>query len=247
MLGTGTSMPDSTRVQSGMLVQSKDTTVLADVGSGVLHRLVQYGFDFRTLDAVFLSHFHVDHCSDFMTLCQTLWLENYSKQLDVFGPPPILEWMKTQFEEAFAYLAEKMDLQVGVLSEGTDTPIDDLIVSNVATCHGTVDARALRFVEDERVVVFSSDTAPCENVKALATGADLLIHECNWLDGEYPKEVHTSPSELAEVVEAARPREVVLTHISPEVVAKEKEVVDIVKGSTDSSVSLGNDLMVVDV
>ena len=79
----------------------------------------------------------------------------------------------------------------------------------------------------------------------LATGADVLIHECNWLDGDHPGGVHTSPSELAEIVELAEPRKVVITHVSPEVVAKEEEVLATVGRRTNAEVMLARDLMTI--
>jgi ribonuclease BN (tRNA processing enzyme) len=99
-------------------------------------------------------------------------------------------------------------------------------------------------VEHEgKSIVYSSDTAPCREVIELATGADVLIHECNWLDGDHPKGVHTSPSELAEIVERAEPGKVVITHISPEVVAKEKQVKATIGRRTKAEVILAQDLM----
>lgn len=236
-------MPDAERVQSGMLVQTDATSVLADIGSGVLHRLVQYGFDFRNLDAVIVSHFHVDHCSDFMTLCQTLWLAGFERELKVYGPPPITEWTTLQFEDMFPYLAEKIGVETSVLDEDSSLRIGDLTITNAGTCHGSVDARALRFRDDERVVVFSSDTAPCRNLIELAKGADVLIHECNWLDGDRPLNVHTSPSELAKVAEEVAPGLLALNHVSPEVVNNEEEVLRIVSSETDARVMLSRDLM----
>jgi ribonuclease BN (tRNA processing enzyme) len=79
----------------------------------------------------------------------------------------------------------------------------------------------------------------------LAKGTDVLIHECNWLDGPHPEGVHTSPSELARIAEEINPSKVILTHVAPEVVAKRDKVIEIVSRRTDAEVIVGEDLMTV--
>lgn len=219
---------------------------MLDVGSGTLHRLTQIGFDFKTLDAVVLTHFHIDHCSDFLTLCQTLWLEGYSRQLKVYGPPMLPDWIRGLLMHSFPYLQDKVGMEYRLLDSNPIT-VGNIQLMNKPGCHGSIDARALRLEVDGKTFAYSSDTAPCDNVKDLADGVDLLAHECNWLDGEHPKEVHSSPSEVAGVVEEAQPAAVILTHVSPEVVAQKKTVIDIVSRNTDSLVEIGEDLIVVEI
>jgi ribonuclease BN (tRNA processing enzyme) len=243
MLGTGTSMPDSERVQSGILIETNGGAILADIGSGVLHRLTQTGFDFNSLDAVFISHFHVDHCSDFVTLCQTLWLSGYGRTLELYGPPMVEDWLSTLQESVFPYISEKLEINVNVLNPDEQVSLGDLHVSNMPTVHGTMETRALKFQRDDTIVVFSSDTAPNRNMIAFSKKADILIHECNWLDGDHPEGVHTSPSELASIASEAEPRMVVLNHVSPEVVRQKRDTLRIVASETDAKVIMAEDLM----
>ena len=106
-----------------------------------------------------------------------------------------------------------------------------------------MDTRALKLEMDDKRFVYSSDTAPCKDVINLAKGADVLIHECNWLDGQHPEGVHTTPSQLTEILEESQPHKVILTHVSPEVVQSADKVLDIVRRRTDAEVFLGKDLM----
>ncbi len=247
LLGTGTSVPDPRRVQSGVLVQGAGRSVLLDIGSGVLHRLTQLGTDLTSLDAVFISHFHIDHCSDFMTLYQSMWLAGRTDELCVYGPLQLMEWTGLMFDSAFTYLQSKFPLRPVPLDEVSETRLDPLTVRTCKTLHGPMDARAFRVELDGRSVVYTSDTAPCPEVVELARGCDVLVHECNWLDGHSPTGVHTSPSELAEVVREASPGTVVLVHVSPEVVASKDDVLSTVSGDTGVRAVLGEDLMRVSV
>lgn len=243
LLGTGTSQPDPERVQSGVLIETSSKKILFDIGSGVLHRLVQANVEIAEIEDIFISHFHIDHCSDFLTLCQTLWLMGYKKTLNLYGPPTMKEWFRGIYDVAFQYMREKLLVKQTILGENDTLYLDDVIISTCPTTHGSQQSRAFKIEHEGKSVVFTSDTAPCPEVVELAKGTNLLVHECNWLDGKHPEGVHTSPSELMSIVEKAEPKKVVLVHMWPEVISAKKEVLGIVKRRTDAEVFIGEDLM----
>ncbi|MHA1928355.1 MAG: MBL fold metallo-hydrolase [Candidatus Thorarchaeota archaeon] len=242
-LGTGTSMPDPNRVQSGILVEHDDYMALFDVGSGVLHRLVQTVDDITRLDSVFISHFHIDHCSDFLPLCQSLWLSKYMKTLKVYGPPSLKEWSRGIFDVAFPYLREKIIIDMQYLGENDAIQSGPLAISVCPTHHGSTDTRAFRIECEGKSLLISGDTAPCRDIIELGKGVDLLIHECNWLDGSLPTGVHTTPSDLTSIVEEIAPKKVIIVHTSPEIIKNKDKVLNIIGRRTDAEVILGEDLM----
>ena len=247
LLGTGTSYPDPQRVQSGILVEDGEHRILLDIGSGILHRLTQLEIDITTIDSVFISHFHIDHCADFLPLCQSLWLSGYDKTLSLFAPPTVREWSRGINDIAFKYLRDKLLIQTTTLNENDVIPRGNLTIVAGPTLHSNYDTRAFRVEHEGKTLTFSSDTAPCRDIIDLAKGTDVLVHECNWLDGSHPEGVHTSPSELAKIVEDVNPSRVVLTHMSPEVVANQDKVIEIVSRRTNAEVVIGEDLMVLDL
>jgi ribonuclease BN (tRNA processing enzyme) len=246
-LGTGTSLIDPDRVQSGLIIEGNGEPILFDIGSGILRRLVEARIDITTIAHVFLSHFHVDHCSDFLPLCQSLWLENYQKTLMLYGPPSMKEWSRGVYDVAFPYLRDRISIEQRILEENDAVYIDDVTITTSPTTHGSYDSRAFKIEHEGKSAVYSADTAPSRDVIELASGVDVLIHECNWLDGNHKSGVHTSPSELMGIVEEAQPKKVVLTHLSPEVVEHRDEVISIVGRRTNAEILLAEDLMILAV
>ncbi|MBD3404835.1 MAG: MBL fold metallo-hydrolase [Candidatus Lokiarchaeota archaeon] len=247
LLGTGTSMPDPERVQSGIMIQTESHVFLIDLGSGVLQRLVSSGIDITKIQHVFISHFHVDHCSDFPTFCQSMWLAGFNKTLHLYAPPQVDEWSKGVREIGYPYLLEKLDVEIHHLDEKATVMIGNCKITTTPTTHGSMDTRAFKMECSGKSIVYSSDTAPSSEIVDLAKDTDLLIHECNWLDGEYPKKVHTSPSELHEVISKATPKRVVVTHVSPQVVENWETVKSIISHGLDVDALLGEDLLALEV
>jgi ribonuclease Z len=65
------------------------------------------------------------------------------------------------------------------------------------------------------VVVYSCDTSPCPSIAALATGADVLIHEATWLHDEAARALadgHTTAYQAGEVARQAGVKRLFLCH-----------------------------------
>jgi ribonuclease BN (tRNA processing enzyme) len=130
-----------------------------------------------------------------------------------------------------------------VLKENMSIDYEKMSVRNTPTIHGKIESRAVKIQSEGKVFVYSSDTAPSQEFNSFARHADLLVHECNWLDGSHPEGVHTTPSELIHVVEEVEPSKLILTHLSPEVVQNKKKVLEIIFSTTESEVSMAEDLV----
>lgn len=75
-----------------------------------------------------------------------------------------------------------------------------------------------------RRLVYSGDTAPCENVVAEARGTDLLIHESTFGDDEVARAAetrHSTARQAAEIARAAEAEMLCLTHVSGRYFGKE--------------------------
>lgn len=63
-------------------------------------------------------------------------------------------------------------------------------------------------------VVYSGDTAPCENVVKISKDADLLIHDGTFLEEDCGEKSHADVKEAARIAKKAGVKQLILTHIS---------------------------------
>src|SRR5215213_2368296 len=61
ILGSGTSVPHPQRATPCHWLQTSKGTVLLDAGAAASHRMAQEQLDWPNLDAIWISHFHLDH------------------------------------------------------------------------------------------------------------------------------------------------------------------------------------------
>src|SRR3954454_4151457 len=71
VLGGSAASPNTGMGCAGFLVETTSTRLVLDLGPGTLSELRRHA-DFRTLDAVIVSHLHVDHVLDLLALRHAL-------------------------------------------------------------------------------------------------------------------------------------------------------------------------------
>ena len=123
-------------------------------------------------------------------------------------------------------------------------------------------AFAYRFDTDDGSIVFSGDTARCENLIKLAKGADVLVHEVivtSFIHRLFPAprsaadeglmqhlfSAHTQVEEVGAIAEAAGVKKLVLSHIVPGNATRE-QLLPAGKGFSGELV-IGRDLMQIGV
>lgn len=220
MLGSGTTLPDGLRGPAGFLVEHGATRLLIDGGSGTLDRLHRAGLTPDQLDGGVYSHRHLDHCGDLGPLLFTLKVQRRQRDYPLWGG-----------EGLTAHLAGLRAVYGrGVQGRGWGVPVTELSLTGpdradlpgglvLETRPAAHDAGALHLrisVPGGPSVVFSGDTGPSPGLAELARGVDLLVCECA-LAEPLPEVDHLWPEAVAEVVRAALPRLVALTHFYPDV------------------------------
>ena len=235
LLGTGTGIPQPGRSQPAILAEAKKP-LLFDCGAGTLLRLVQAGILIEDIEAVVLTHLHLDHVSDVLALANARYLQQLPG-LEVLGPTGTELWLENILI-AFPYL-EKMEIRVNEVK-----PMDSLSIHGfdifAEEARHSVTALAYRIEASDKVLVYSGDTEPTPRIAALADGADLLVHECSFPE---PFDVtnHTTPKRLGRMVKNVR--QVVLVHLYPQALGHEEEMAREVSQESQLPAVAGWDMM----
>jgi len=102
VLGSGTGVPDPSRLPSGVLVEGGGARVLVDCGPGIVRRLSAAGVGPEAVTAVLLTHFHVDHAADLTALLFALRAPRYVGRptLRVVGGPGLSRLVSVKLTES---------------------------------------------------------------------------------------------------------------------------------------------------
>ncbi|MGH3852133.1 MAG: MBL fold metallo-hydrolase [Pseudonocardiaceae bacterium] len=218
VLGCSGSVPAPESPASGYLVRAGQASVVLDLGNGTFGALQRY-LDPFTLDGLFLSHLHPDHCADVSAL--TVYRRYHPHPppcaaLPLYGPPDTAERLLAAYapnaeERGGTDLSDVYDFRC----YRETARIGQFEVRTTRVEH-TCEAYALRISHAGRALVYSGDTGPCPQLAELATGADVLLAEASWPDRPgNPTGIHLSGRQAGEAAAAASVGRLLITHVPP--------------------------------
>ncbi|MCX8207936.1 MAG: MBL fold metallo-hydrolase [Methanothrix sp.] len=208
LLGTGAGIPQPDRAQSSLLIRDEDL-LLIDCGAGALLRLGEIGLSPLEIEAVLLTHLHLDHVADLLPLAKARYLLG-EPWLKVFGPAGT-EQLVRSLQSLYPYL-HSINLEITEIEAGCRFELHGFSVQSASAVH-SVPALCYR-IERSSIVTCSGDTEPTANVAGLAAGSDLLVHECSFPDG-FDVTNHTTPAALGRII-VRDIGEILLTHFYPQ-------------------------------
>ncbi len=213
ILGTGTAIPRIERGSSAYLITASGANILIDAGPAVVRRLLETGYEVDDIDALVITHFHVDHTADLSTF---FFACNYghvarTKPLTIIGGKGIAGFCRG-LQAIYPWVRPKTyDLTVCRLVNAS-LKLGGITITATPVNHNP-ESIAVRF-EGKRSVTFSGDTDHSINLIRLAEGTDVLVAECAF--PERKVKGHLNLAALDKIVKKAKPKRVILTHLYPE-------------------------------
>lgn len=226
VVGRRCGMPAQESPSSGYLVRTASAHVLLDCGPGVTGPLRGHLGD-RQLDAVAISHLHVDHCYDLLPLGRALLASGphaptASRPVALWLPPGGVRRMQSLgalFPIADDGPAHPLD-QVFDLAfrsseyrPSTALTVGGARVTPFATRH-RIASCGFRVDADGATLAYTGDTGPTAELLPLARGADLLLCEATLREPDTTGHGHLTASEAGQLAARAGVRRLVLTHIA---------------------------------
>lgn len=221
ILGSGTSVPHPRRAAPAHWLETSHGTIALDFGADTPHRMAQENLDWPNLDAIWISHFHLDHIGGLTPFLFGLkWAPQTltrTKPLRIFGPKGLSQ-ITSRVNESNNYrlFEQRFAIEiVEVLPESGFEILPAIEATTLSTPH-TQESLALRLKdEDSKLFVYTSDTGFSDDLAPFAKDAALLLLECSFRRNK-PIQKHLELADAMRVAHDCTPDKVVLTHLYPE-------------------------------
>lgn len=247
VLGSGGPELTDQRASTGYVVwRDGRARVLIDMGPGSLLRFEQSGAQVEDLEAILLSHLHVDHVGDLPGLIKASFFTERKVDLPLYGPggndrmPGTRAFVESLFNKkdgAFRYLGDYLTGEgsyrllahdVPAQGKAANTVIDDarFRITAVPVQHGPIPALAWRVDIAGRAIVISGDmNGGNHTLETLAAGADLLVAHHAVPEGAQgvERQLHMPPSVIGQIAAKARVKQLVLSHRMKRTLGQEPE------------------------
>jgi ribonuclease Z len=152
--GTAGSVPTARRGLPALLLRAGGERILFDCGEGTQQQLLR-SIGLPDVDAVFITHFHLDHWLGLIGMVKTFDLRGRERPLTIYGPPGLRQLFGglRPVVGRSAYPLELVDLE-----PHDEIRFGSFLISPFPVNH-RVEAYGYAFVEDDRPGRFDVDAA----------------------------------------------------------------------------------------
>jgi ribonuclease BN (tRNA processing enzyme) len=215
VVGCAGSFPGPDSPASCYLLEAEGFRLVIDLGNGALGLLQRYAGLF-SIDAICLSHLHADHCVDLAAywVARQYAPDGCQPPIPVYGPRGTAGRVTPDLgpdaeipdgPPCFGF----HDLEPGTTEIGPFRLTADRMRHPVETFGFRVEHAGWR-------LAYSADTGESEALVRLAAGADALLCEASFLDGQDTRpDLHLTARQAAAHAARAGVGQLVLTHLVP--------------------------------
>ncbi len=201
VFGSGSCVPDPKKNSSGGLLNIDGTLILVDCGTGVLHSIPRSGYDYKEIDVVCLTHFHLDHVNDFGTLLFAMNHDpecNREKELLVIAPKCFTKFFEKLKQLYCDTLKTSFDIVIKEM-ENDDLDYRGIHVQTLFTYH-IENSIGYRFSYKGKSICFSGDSKYNENIVSLCKDVDFAVLECSFHKMVDYGKVHLNPFLISKIL-----------------------------------------------
>jgi ribonuclease BN (tRNA processing enzyme) len=227
-VGCGDAFGSGGRFNTCFHLIGERTNVLIDCGASSMVALKRLAIDRNALDTILVTHFHGDHFGGIpFFILDAQFVSQRTQPLTIAGPPGLSNWYARVMETTFpgsSGAKQKFELSLREIEIGKTAEVGSLRVTSFHVRH---DDRAgpcfaYRIVVEGRVIAFSGDTEWTDALIEVGREADLFI--CEAYMREHAIRAHMSLKKLERHLPEIRPKRLVLTHLSDDMLGHRGEV-----------------------
>ena len=267
VLGSGGPESGDKRASSGYIVWiDGKSRLLIDFGGGTALRFEEAGAKIEDLDAILLTHLHIDHTADLPALLKSSFFTRRTKDLPLYGPqknnfmPSTENFIKRLFKNkqgAWEYMGDYLDgtasfqLKAHTIKKTKHVKTiyknKNISVQAISVHHGPIPAIAYRVNIGNKSISFSGDmNGDYHTLEKLAKGTNLLVAH-----NAVPKgargaagNLHMTPHIIGQIAQSAKVKSLVLSHRMLRTLGKERETKKEIRKNYQGSLKFANDLSI---
>jgi ribonuclease BN (tRNA processing enzyme) len=223
-VGSGDAFGNGGRYQTCFLLTAGNDSVMIDCGATSLTALKAAALEPNEIETIVLTHLHGDHFGGIPFLILDGQFRRRERPLTIAGPPGTQQRVQAAMELLFPgslNAQRRFSLSFTELEPGQPARVGTATITTMEVEQPGTPACALRVEFCERVIAYTGDTAWRDDLIELAHDADLFIAESYFLDRVVA--YHLSHAELAARRSELSARRIILTHMSPDMLARQTE------------------------
>jgi len=233
----GPEIDDGLASPSFLVWQGDKAKVMIDAGGGSSFNFERSNANFNDLEAILLTHLHVDHSAALPVYIKGGYFTGRDKNLKIFGPsgganfPSTESFVGALFDDrqqsVYPYLSDNLyqqsstDFLVEAQSIFPSNKIfvhhltDDISIEAISVVHGSIPALAWRVNINACSITFSGDmNGSSNNLQRLAKETDLLVANNAIAQGTkgIAKRLHMTPFNIGEIARQGKVKKLLLAH-----------------------------------
>lgn len=193
-LGANGSLQDLTSGNTSLLISGDKGVLCVDLSCNIA-KVVD-----ADVDAVLLTHEHIDHVYALPSLLHQLWLSGRTRELIIIVPEG-MAYIPEGMLDLFRLRSKKGMFNISIVS-GTRFELGTMHIETFKTDH-TANSVGLTVIEGNDKLVYTCDTRPIGMPPAIMDGARVLIHEASGVRGQENALVEKGHSSGANAAELA--------------------------------------------
>ena len=181
------------------------TEILLDPGPGCLVQAIKRKLDPSKLEAIILSHKHLDHSGDINIMIEAMTEGGWKQRGVVFAPSDAMNK-----EAVILPYVQTYPQSIETLSEGKSYSVNDVHFETPVRHHHSVETYGFVFTTPRHTFAWISDTKHFAKLPSYYR-AELLIMNVVMLESHALID-HLSLPEARQIIEEVKPKAAILTH-----------------------------------
>lgn len=220
ILGSGTAVPHPERTSAAHYLETSGGSIVLDFGASAPYRMAEEKLDWVNLDAIWVSHFHLDHIGGVGPFLfgtrHAPAMKDRKKTLTIHGPRGLRLRLEAfnelgggkLFDQPFPLFINEIE------PRGQFEVMPGIMATTIPTPH-TEESTGIRIDDGHKSIVYTSDTGYSSEWARFASKVDLLLMECSFFRSK-PVSSHLELSEAMRIAGECDARTVALVHLYPE-------------------------------